>query len=136
MSTEHSLAKFLHTETHPSLVHFVTSVGDLKGLVSVTFIGPAKDVTNTSLLTFVRYHPYPYATTYARTVMYRLPLDGVESFSTKCPNEKEMRDHEYVKITPVNEELPDSPVEQMEDMARTTKRLVLCTSCGTLRLIN
>lgn len=63
--------------------------------------------------------------------MYRLPLEGVESVSTKCPTEKKPTEHEYVLITPAQ----DDEVDPME-LLKLTKRLVLCTECGTLRLIN
>lgn len=74
-------------------------------------------------------------TSYVRIAMYRLPLEGVESVSTKCPVEKKPTAHEYIKITPAQESADLSQEDAMQ-LLRLTKRLVLCTECGTLRLIN
>lgn len=115
----------------------VDYVADQKGL-AVTTIGlrvkPAIDLIPTISVRFLT-EPQPlgrYQTYSVRTVMYRLPLEGVESFSTKCPAEKEVQPHEYVKITPVVEEQVFDAMETL----KLTKRLTLCTNCGNLRLIN
>lgn len=53
------------------------------------------------------------------------------STSTKCTEEKVPTEHLYVKIE------PDSiyPEDPMVILAKT-KRLMICTSCGNLRLTN
>lgn len=59
------------------------------------------------------------------------------STSTKCTEEKVPTEHLYVKIEPLDLEgqaFP-SPEQAMELLAKT-KRLMICTSCGNLRLTN
>lgn len=66
--------------------------------------------------------------------MFFLDLAAVEpsaSVSTKCPTCKKVTQQEFLKVMPMT----DSPVDPM-DQLKLTKRLVLCTECGTLRLIN
>ena len=65
--------------------------------------------------------------------MYHMPyLDGEprESYSTKCTVEKEMTEHVFIRVQPENPEA--DPME----ILTLAKRLVLCTNCGNLRLIN
>lgn len=54
------------------------------------------------------------------------------STSTKCTEEKVPTEHLYVKVEPQPiDEAPD-PMELLSK----TKRLMICTSCGNLRLTN
>lgn len=116
----------------------VLLVVDPNGLVLHIYSLSVNPAINTSPTIFVHIQsPLILSTgllpTYSvRTVMYRLPLEDVESFSTKCPTEKAIQPHEYVKITPADDSGEIDPMESL----KLTKRLVLCTSCGTLRLIN
>ena len=116
---------------------FAVVVDDPKDSVFAIISSPARDVTNTTRMIFVYSKSLngPLPTYYVRTAMYRLPLEGVESVSTKCPVEKQITEQEYVKVTPVPETEPTTNEDAM-NLLKLTKRLTLCTSCGTLRLIN
>ena len=50
---------------------------------------------------------------------------------TKCPTEKSVTEQEFVVLEVTTTE----PVEPLE-LLKLNKRLVICTSCGTIRLIN
>lgn len=66
--------------------------------------------------------------------MYQLPYTDHEerkSFSTKCNVCKKPTEQEFIKITP----LVETEADPME-LLKLTKRLIICTECGTLRLIN
>lgn len=65
--------------------------------------------------------------------MFNLPyLDGElrESASTKCNTCKEITEQEFIKV------VPNSPDVDPMELLKLSKRLVCCTKCGTLRLIN
>lgn len=65
--------------------------------------------------------------------MWNLPyLDGEErvSVSTKCPNEKKVTEQVAIRVIPVGDD-PD-PMASLG----LAKRLVICQSCGNMRLIN
>lgn len=74
--------------------------------------------------------------------MFQLPpldeVDPPELASVKCTKCDAVTDHEYVKINPVVDDLANldaagiTPVEFM----KMSKRLSICTNCGTLRLTN
>lgn len=53
------------------------------------------------------------------------------STSTKCTEEKVPTEHLFVKVEP----WPTDPADPLE-ILKKTKRLMLCTSCGNLRLTN
>lgn len=69
--------------------------------------------------------------------MFQLPpLDEVQpptSSSIKCTKCEKITDHEWVKIQPHVEDL--NSIEPM-DLLKMTKRLSICTTCGTMRLTN
>jgi hypothetical protein len=127
---QHSLA---HSVLEP-LAHgatFVLSRHDSQSHLFTSIVrGAENSAPQLSIIYEISHYGQP-RTYYARTVMYRLPLEGVESLSTKCQTEKVVTDQEFVLITPV----VDGDVDPME-LLKLTKRLVLCTSCGNLRLIN
>lgn len=54
------------------------------------------------------------------------------STSTKCTEEKVPTEHLYVKIEPQADPGSVDPFELLQK----TKRLMICTSCGNLRLTN
>jgi hypothetical protein len=67
--------------------------------------------------------------------MYQLPYTQNEertSVSTKCNTCKEITPQEFIKITPFS----DDPDIKALTLLELTKRLVICTQCGNLRLIN
>jgi hypothetical protein len=53
------------------------------------------------------------------------------STSTRCTEEKVPTEHLYIKVQPQF----DGAVDPM-DLLKITKRLMICTSCGNLRLTN
>lgn len=66
--------------------------------------------------------------------MFRIPpLDHVEegSVSTKCPTCKVPTEQYFKVITPFNTEDTD-PLSAL----KLSKRLVICSQCGNMRLIN
>lgn len=75
--------------------------------------------------------------------MYQFPPALMEdqslgSTKTKCSQESNsVQEHLYVKIEPLPDHTQDdmSSVDPME-VLRLTKRLMICTSCGNLRLTN
>jgi hypothetical protein len=109
----------------------VLSVENHDGLISRTFITRVSLATNYLLTISEQLTQSPLKLNSVRYAMYRLPLEEVESFSTKCPNEKKVTEHEYTKVMPVADHDEDPMT-----LLKLTKRLVLCTECGTLRLIN
>lgn len=72
--------------------------------------------------------------------MFQLPpldeVDPPELASVKCTKCDAITDHEYIKIQP---EFVDSTEPYTTDpmaLLKMTKRLSICTNCGTLRLTN
>jgi hypothetical protein len=68
--------------------------------------------------------------------MYQIPyLDGEEreEVTTKCTVCKEMTDQQFIKVVPMFDAVTQDDVLNLLKLA---KRLVVCTECGTLRLIN
>lgn len=61
------------------------------------------------------------------------PLDHVaeESTSTKCTKEGVPTEHVFKVVTPFNPEA-ENPLEAL----KLSKRLLICTSCGNMRLID
>ena len=117
------------------MVSSVVYVVDLNASLLHIRILIVKVVANLSLMIFETYRQLNghLETYYVRYVMYQLPLDGVESFSTKCSVEKALTPHEYIKVQP---EYIGAEVFDPMNLLKLTKRLVLCTNCGNLRLIN
>lgn len=65
---------------------------------------------------------------------FQLPFTDEEPrdlVSTKCPTCKIPTEQEYHKVAPIATE-PMDPIEHM----KLIKRLVICTQCGNMRLIN
>lgn len=67
------------------------------------------------------------------TPRFYLDLNGVpiEYNEVKCPSEKQVTPHQWIMVRVGDAEGTSDPVE----LADKHKRLILCQSCGTLRLI-
>lgn len=73
-------------------------------------------------------------TSSAQSALFSLPVpvnDGSQFASVKCSECKSVTPHEWVKISPRS----TFAVDPME-ILKLTKRLTLCTICGTLKVIN
>lgn len=72
--------------------------------------------------------------------MFLLPdlstVEPAESVSLKCTTCKVLTKHDFVKIQP--EHVPTDPEKNPSplELLKLTKRLSMCTECGTLRLTN
>jgi hypothetical protein len=56
-----------------------------------------------------------------------------ESVSLKCTNEdNEVKEHAFLVIQPENHDEQVDPLEVL----KLAKRLIICTSCGAMKLIN
>lgn len=67
--------------------------------------------------------------------MFVFPMvltDDADSVSTNCTKEKKPTTQQYVKIIP---EVYDEEINPI-DLLKLSKRLMICTSCGNLRLID
>jgi hypothetical protein len=114
-------------------------VASQEDLASNIWYSLVKDADNSSCSISVGYYHKrigPPTTYFVRIAMYRLPLEGVESVSTKCPTCKKPTENEYVTVTPMKDDYEPGNNEDALNLLKLTKRLVLCTECGTLRLIN
>jgi hypothetical protein len=122
--------------------YFALYAADLNGSAFLITSSPVIDATNTTRTISISFfktnrsglngHPL---TSYVRTAMYRLPLEEVELVSTKCPTCKKPTENEYVTVTPTMYGETFTNDDALNAL-KLTKRLVLCTECGTLRLIN
>lgn len=72
--------------------------------------------------------------------MFQLPdfseVPPPESSSVKCTKCEAITTHEWIKVQPhFNDSLEPYTVDPMA-LLKMTKRLSMCTECGTLRLTN
>lgn len=77
----------------------------------------------------------PSDTSSVPDVMYLLPefVGGVESLLAKCTTCDKKTEKHWVKIQP---EALDTSEPYPLEVLKLTKRLIMCTHCGTLQLTN
>lgn len=79
-------------------------------------------------------NPEDSNTSSAPPALFHLPdqLGESQPASVKCTKCETVTPHEWIKITPA---MGDVMIDPME-LLKLTKRLTLCTQCGTLKTIN